>query len=208
MVSCATFTRQWLSSIVDCKVWWMAACKSQRLTFTRRHLSLICQLPEKWISCKSSCIFGFKLILLATKQQRLWQFDERSMSVNIDKVTRRMQITCFPNSLSNYDLDCVEDEVMVMHRIKIWIFHKTVVLLLLWLSVTEERCPSKSLSASAVNANRWWNSWRLFLIKNYNISPRYIMVTGKHRTTFIRERNVFPERRGQWCGTANVRKLI
>ena len=112
----------------------------------------------------------------------------------------------FPNSLSNYDLDCVEDEVMVMHRI--WIFHKIVVLLVLWLSVTEERCPSKSLSASAVNANRWWNSWRLFLIKNYNISPRYIMVTGKHRTTFIRERNVFPERRGQWCGTANVRKLI
>ena len=98
----------------------------------------------------------------------------------------------FPNSLSNYDLDCVEDEVMLMHRLEIWIFHKTVVLLLLWLSVTEERCPSKSLSASAVNANRWWNSWRLFLIKNYNISPRYIMVTGRHRTTLIRER-YFPK---------------
>ena len=90
MVSCATFTRQWLSSIVDCKVWWMAACKSQRLTFTRRHLSLMCQLPEKWISCKSSCIFGFKLVLLTKKALVVWW---ENLSVNIsDKVKRRMQM--------------------------------------------------------------------------------------------------------------------
>ena len=89
-----------------------------------------------------------------------------------NKATKTLAVWWEKYECEYYDLDCVEDEVMVMHRIWIWIFHKTVVLLVLWLSVTEERCPSKSLSASAVNANRWWNSWRHFLIKNYNVSPR------------------------------------